>query len=848
MNYINVNNQHPGARGDFDAASEASSMEIENEVGNNVNTRARLIPKPKAFSGRRNELPAFLGQINRYFKYNLDEEAAADDEFKIDIISSYLEGNAAEWFADLVKEESPLLENYENFIDALQQRYKSCASSDVANSRLTKIRSQQFRTIAEYCNQFEKIARDSSFNDEAKIHFFIEGLPTREKERTKLIYPRIRRINELINVVAANAEEDRRVNGNDPMDIDQRRIRPFRRDLGSSRYQNNYRSSQNYRESSPKRSNKPKKCFICKSTSHLKENCPKQQDKIRRREKILQIKLSEKSLAHTYNVVFKYKNGFIMSAILDTGSDLNIMDRATADKYQIPVQRIRHEKNVIGFNGNGTIRYETIPLTMVMGQHIETIQFYIYSLPKGISVILGNPWLKKHCPTIEFDKGNIRFSSQYCKRNCCATAEDIMRRTTEEKKKKDEIRRSKIQLAREIINNYNNVLDSLDNNDVKKLVDNKNKLCSKKSRNIKAIMKKALVKKEKCIKRKELNKGKFENYAFCYVLKNENKDKSVIKCDYNNESVKENKSLERIPKQYEKFKNVFDEQECNELPPHRPYDCKIRLKDDVDLFYGPLYPLTEEEREALKEYIKENLEKGFIRPSTSPAGAPILFVRKKDGSLRLCVDYRRLNENTIRDSYPLPLITELFDRLREAKYFTKLDLKSAYNLVRIREGDEYKTAFRTRYGHFEYLVMPFGLKNAPATFQHFINDVLGEYLDEFAFAYIDDILIYSETLEEHRTHVKKILKKLQESGLYAKLSKCEFEVQKTTFLGHIISDKGISMDPDKVKSILEWPVPTTVKEVQSFVGLCNYYRRFIPNFAKITKPLHNLTRKDVKYE
>jgi len=185
MNYININNQYPGARGDFDAASEASSMEIENEVGNNVNTRARLIPKPKAFSGRRNELSAFLGQINRYFKYNLDEEAAADDEFKIDIISSYLEGNAAEWFADLVKEESPLLENYENFIDALQQRYKSCASSDVANSRLTKTRRQQFRTIAEYCNQFEKIARDSSFNDEAKIHFFIEGLPTREKRKNQ---------------------------------------------------------------------------------------------------------------------------------------------------------------------------------------------------------------------------------------------------------------------------------------------------------------------------------------------------------------------------------------------------------------------------------------------------------------------------------------------------------------------------------------------------------------------------------------------------------------------------------------------------------------------------------------
>jgi len=212
----------------------------------------------------------------------------------------------------------------------------------------------------------------------------------------------------------------------------------------------------------------------------------------------------------------------------------------------------------------------------------------------------------------------------------------------------------------------------------------------------------------------------------------------------------------------------------------------------------------------------------------------------------LCVDYRRLNENTIRDSYPLPLIKELFDRLRKAKSFTKLDLKSAYNLVRIREGDEYKTAFRTRYGHFEYLVMPFGLKNAPATFQHFINDVLGEYLDEFAFSYIDDILIYSENIEEHREHVKNVLKKLQEHGLYVKLSKCEFETNETTFLGHIISDKGISMDPSKVSAIMDWPTPKNVTEIQSFLGLRNYYCNELNSYnhqvvigSSITNNLHN---------
>jgi len=248
------------------------------------------------------------------------------------------------------------------------------------------------------------------------------------------------------------------------------------------------------------------------------------------------------------------------------------------------------------------------------------------------------------------------------------------------------------------------------------------------------------------------------------------------------------------------------------LPPHREYDCEIQLKDNSNLFYGPLYPLTELEREELKKYLKENLNKGFIRKSTSPAGAPILFVKKKDGSLRLVVDYRKLNDMTIRNSYPLPLISDLLDRVKGAKVFTKLDLKSAYNLVRIKEGDEYKTAFRTRYGHYEYLVMPFGLKNAPATFQHFINDVLSDYLDDFVISYIDDILIYSNNLEEHHEHVSKVLEKLLENNLYVKLEKCEFDRPETTFLGYVISKDGLKMDKEKVKAILDWPAPITLKK------------------------------------
>jgi hypothetical protein len=253
--------------------------------------------------------------------------------------------------------------------------------------------------------------------------------------------------------------------------------------------------------------------------------------------------------------------------------------------------------------------------------------------------------------------------------------------------------------------------------------------------------------------------------------------------------------------------------------------------------------LSRTELEALRKWLEENLSKGFIRVSSSPAGAPILFVKKGDGSLRLCVDYRGLNEGTIKNRYPLPLLHETLLRLQKAKYFTKLDIHGAYNLVRMAEGEEWKTAFRTRYGLFESLVMPFGLTNAPASFQHFINDVLRPYLDVFVTAYLDDILIYSDNLEEHRKHVLKVLEALSEVGLHLKPEKCEFHQREVKYLGFIISTSGTKMDPAKVVTIQEWPEPRNVKDVQSFLGFANFYRRFIKGYSNIVAPMTRLTGK-----
>jgi len=248
--------------------------------------------------------------------------------------------------------------------------------------------------------------------------------------------------------------------------------------------------------------------------------------------------------------------------------------------------------------------------------------------------------------------------------------------------------------------------------------------------------------------------------------------------------------------------------------------------------------------QALRDYLTENLAKGFVQHSKSPAGAPILFVKKKDGSFRLCVDYCELNKITKKNRYPLPLISGILDRLHTGKIFTKLDLRGAYNLLRICPGDEWKTTFRTRYGHFEYTVMPFGLTNAPAVFQHLMNDIFREYMDEFVVVYLDDILIFSKNQEDHDKNVRLVLAMLWEHGLYTKLEKCEFDKSSVVFLGYVISLDGIFMDKSKVETIQCWATPSPVKDVQHFLGFANFYRRFIKGYSKITTPLTALTCKD----
>lgn len=293
----------------------------------------------------------------------------------------------------------------------------------------------------------------------------------------------------------------------------------------------------------------------------------------------------------------------------------------------------------------------------------------------------------------------------------------------------------------------------------------------------------------------------------------------------------------KLPSEYHSFLDVFSRDLADKLPPHRDSDHKIPLRPGATPVYGPLYNMSREELQVLKKYLDENLGKGFVRPSSSPAASPVLFVRKPGGGLRFCVDYRGLNALTVKNRYPLPLVNETLARISRAKYFTKLDIVAAFNKLRMAQGEEWKTAFRTRYGLYEYLVMPFGLANAPGSFQNYINDVLREWLDDFVTAYIDDILIYSDDLENHRRHVKTVLQALRDAGLQIDIDKCEFHQSSVKYLGLVIGSDGIKMDVAKVEAILSWKAPTNLKEVQGFLGFANFYRRFIRIFGN-SSPAH----------
>ncbi|GJX18917.1 putative reverse transcriptase domain-containing protein [Tanacetum coccineum] len=326
------------------------------------------------------------------------------------------------------------------------------------------------------------------------------------------------------------------------------------------------------------------------------------------------------------------------------------------------------------------------------------------------------------------------------------------------------------------------------------------------------------------------------------------KDTLIFQGDGSNQRKESRLNIILCTKAQEYLSKGFFPEDLSGIPPARQVEFQIDLVPGAAPVARAPYRLAPSEMKELAEQLQELSDKGFIRPSSSPWGASVLFVKKKDRSFRMCIDYRELNKLTVKNRYPLPRIDDLFDQLQGSSVYSKIDLRSGYHQLRVRGEDIPKTAFRTRYGHYEFQVMPFGLTNAPAVFMDLMNRVCKPYLDKFVIVFIDDILIYSKNKEEHEEHLKLILELLKKEELYAKFSKCEFWIPKVQFLGHVIDSKGIHVDPAKIESIKDWASPKSATEIRQFLGLAGYYRRFIEGFSKIAKPMTKLTQKNVKFD
>jgi hypothetical protein len=301
-----------------------------------------------------------------------------------------------------------------------------------------------------------------------------------------------------------------------------------------------------------------------------------------------------------------------------------------------------------------------------------------------------------------------------------------------------------------------------------------------------------------------------------------------------------------IPDWCKDFEDVFSEKTHDRLPPHRSYDHTIELKDSFVPKVAKIYALNPTEREACKAFVDEHLKTGRIVPSKSPQAAPFFFVSKKDGGLRPCQDYRYLNSHTVRNAYPLPLIPELIDDMKDSTLFTKFDVRWGYNNVRIKEEDQWKGAFITPFGLFEPTVMFFGFCNGPPTFQTFMNSIFADMIAEhWLKIYIDDLGIHTKgDLTLHHERTRRVLLRLREHGLALKLSKSIFDAPRMDFLGMIIGQGKIEMDPSKLTAIRDWKPPASVKGIRSFLGFANFYHKFIPNFSNVVAPLNLLTRKE----
>lgn len=551
----------------------------------------------------------------------------------------------------------------------------------------------------------------------------------------------------------------------------------------------------------------------------------------------LNLNVKEESLEQRENI-FHTKclvSGKLCSMIIDGGSCTNV-----ASTYMVEKLGLKCEKHICPYrlqwlNDSGEVKVtKQVVVPFSIGKYIDKVRCDVVPMQAG-HLLLGRPW--------QFDRRVIHdgFTNRY-------TFDMNGRKVTLAPMTPSEIYQD--QLKAKTSSNEGKGSEDLKRKERKEAKSEKNKekgpmVSEKKEKNVKSekkeIEKNEKVKKQLCFyaKERELKSAYLGHRALILVRFKEN-----LFTDTNHETSLPSVFVTLL----QDYDDVFPEEVPHGLPPIRGIEHQIDLVPGAQIPNRPAYRSNPEETKELQRQVDELLAKGYVRESMSPCAVPVLLVPKKDGTWRMCVDCRAVNKITVKYRHPIPRLDDMLDDLHGACLFSKIDLKSGYHQIRMKEGDEWKTAFKTKYGLYEWLVMPFGLSNAPSTFMRLMNHVLREFLGKFVVVYFDDILIYSKSLDDHILHVKTILDVLRKEKLYGNLKKCVFCVDRVSFLGFVVSSKGVEVDSEKVKAIQEWPTPKSVSEVRSFHGLASFYRRFIRDFSTIAAPLNEVVKKNVGFK
>ena len=516
--------------------------------------------------------------------------------------------------------------------------------------------------------------------------------------------------------------------------------------------------------------------------------------------------------------------------MIDCGATTKFLHRRFVEENRVRTRKLGKPIPLYNIDGtenrDGTIS-EVAVLDMTVDNHQEKVVFVVTDIGDE-DVIIGLDWLREHNPEIDWERGSLRLSR--CPDTCPSNrkAPEPVRVETRDTEVRLTARRDskRVRKVKKVgrIRATVMVEEASEDDDWTPPLAYLPEWDGTESALIDAWVNGTTLRGAPQL---------FVNASYTY-------SQQLAEQEYQKKEVRPLKEI--VPERYHDFLDVFSKEKAERLPDHRPYDHAIELVPDARMFHSKVYPLSPNEQVELDKFINENVAKGYIQESKSPLSSPFFFVKKKDGSLRPVQDYRRLNEITIKNRYPLPLISDLMDRLKKAKYFTKLDIRAGYNNIRIKPGDEWKAAFVTNRGLYEPNVMFFGLANSPSTFSAFMNDIFKDLIILGKVAiYLDDILIFTDDLDEHRKITREVLRRLREHDLYLKPDKCEFERDKVEYLGVLISQDCVEMDPVKVKGIAEWPVPQNASDVRKFRGFANFYRRFIKDFSQICKPLDRLT-------